>query len=94
MILNFDPHQVAPTLLAFLKRLVLQHRLLPLMPSATYFLSTATKSRQKMPLSNAEGLGTAQSAFVIARQETACKVGCKMDVGCETALRAVRDGFV
>ena len=24
----------------------------------------------------------------------ACKVGCKMDVGCETALRAVRDGFL
>ncbi len=29
--------------------------MIPLMPSATYFLSTATKSRQKMPLSNAEG---------------------------------------
>ena len=26
------------------------------MPSATYFFSTAKKSRQKMPLSNAEGL--------------------------------------
>ena len=23
----------------------------------------------------------------------ACKGGCKMDVGCETDLRAVRDGF-
>ena len=87
------PNSSAPTLLTFLKRLVLQHRLLASMPSATYFLSTATKSRQKMPLSNAEGLGTAQSAFVIARHETACKVGCQMDIGCETALRAVRDGF-
>ena len=46
-----------------------------------------------MPLSNAEGLGTAQSAFVVARHALACKVGCKMDVGCETDLRAVRDGF-
>ena len=26
------------------------------MPSATYFFSTAKKSKQKMPLSNAEGL--------------------------------------
>ena len=51
------------------------------------------KSRQKMPLSCAEGLGTAQIAFVIARHETACKVGCRMDVGCEADLRAVPDGF-
>ena len=46
-----------------------------------------------MPLSNAEGLGTAQSAFVIAQHETACEVGCKRDVGCQTDLRAVLDGF-
>ena len=32
-------------------------------------------------------------AFVIGRHETACEVGYKMDVGCETDLRAVRDGF-
>ncbi len=51
------------------------------------------KSKQKMPLSCAEGLGTAQIAFVIARHALACKVGCKKDVGCETDLRAVRDGF-
>ena len=31
------------------------------MPSATYFLSPATKSRQKMPLSNAEGLAQRKS---------------------------------
>ena len=40
------------------------------------------------------GAGTAQSTFVTARHALACKVGCKMDVGCEMALRAVRDGFV
>ena len=40
------------------------------------------------------GAGTAQIAFVTARHALACKVGCIMDVGCETALRAVRDGFV
>ena len=51
------------------------------------------KSKQKMPLSCAEGLGTAQSAFVIERHALACEVGCKMDVGCETDLRAVPDGF-
>ena len=47
-----------------------------------------------MPLSCAEGLGTAQSAFVVARHALACKVGCKTEVGCETDLRAVPDGFV
>ena len=40
------------------------------------------------------GAGTAQIAFVIGRHALACQVGCKMAVGCETALRAVRDGFV
>ena len=58
---NFDPHQSASALLAFLKRLVLKHRWLPPMPSATYFLSTATKSKQKMPLSCAEGLAQRKS---------------------------------
>ena len=40
------------------------------------------------------GAGTAQIAFVGARHALACEVSCIMDVGCETALRAVRDGFV
>ena len=31
--------------------------------------------------------------FVIARHALACKVDCKREVGCETDLRAVRDGF-
>ncbi len=47
-----------------------------------------------MPLSCAEGLGTAQIAFVALRHALACKVGCKREVGCETALRAVRDGMI
>ena len=47
-----------------------------------------------MPLSCAEGLGTAQIAFVTGRHALACKVGCPMNVGCETALRAVRDGMI
>ena len=51
----------ALTRLAFLKHLVLKHRWLPLMPSATYFFLTAKKSRQKMPLSNAEGLAQRKS---------------------------------
>ena len=38
--------------------------------------------------------GTAQTAFVVVRHALACKVGCKREVGCETALRAVRDGFI
>ena len=40
------------------------------------------------------GACTAQIVFVIARHAPACKVGCKIDIGCETALRAVRDGLI
>ena len=40
------------------------------------------------------GAGTAQTALRVAQHALACKVGCKMDVRCETALRAVRDGFL
>ncbi len=49
------------------------------LPSATYFFSTAKKSKQKMPLSNAEGLGTAQTVFVIIRHVVAFKVGWTID---------------
>ena len=51
------------------------------------------KSRQKMPLSCAEGLGTAQIAFVAEQHEPACQGNCNKDVGCEMDLRAVPDGF-
>ena len=43
--------------------------------STTYFFSPAKKSKQKMPLSNAEGLGTAQSVSVVIRHAVACTVG-------------------
>ena len=36
--------------------------------------------------------GTAQSALRVARHAPACEVGYIIAVGCETALRAVRDG--
>ena len=34
------------------------------------------------------------NAFVTERHASACKVGYIIAVGCETALRAVRDGFI
>ena len=37
---------------------------------------------------------TAQIALRVAQHALAYKVGCKMNVRCETALRAVRDGFI
>ena len=45
------------------------------LPSATYFFSAAKKSRQKMPLSNAEGLGTAQTACVQIQKKVAYCIG-------------------
>ena len=39
-----------------------------------------------MPLSCAEGLGTAQIAFVIAQHETACQVGCPVNLGLRDGL--------
>ena len=51
-------------------------------------------SSSKMPLSRRRGAGTAQTALRVAQHALACKVDCKMDVRCETALRAVRDGFL
>ena len=70
--------------------------------AATYFFSTAKKVGERgttaQQFKNAALMrreaGTAQIAFVTERHALACKVGCKMDVRCETALRAVRDGFV
>ena len=79
---------------ACLKRLVLKRRLLPSMPSATDFFSTAKKRKQKMPLSNAERLAQRKSLCGSHQHALACEVGCPMNVGCETALRAVLDGFI
>jgi hypothetical protein len=41
---------------------------LQLLPSATYFLSTATKSKQKMPPLNCRGGCTAQNVLVDIRR--------------------------
>ena len=57
------------------------------------FFNSKKKEAKNAALMRREA-GTAQSAFVVARHALACKVGCKMAVGCETALRAVRDGFI
>ena len=74
------------TCVARLKRLALQHRLLPSMPSATYlFFNNNKKSRQKNAALKRRGvLCTAQIAFVTGRHALACKVSCKREVGCET----------
>ena len=40
------------------------------------------------------GACTAQIALWVARHALACQVGCQMNMCCETALRAVRDGMI
>ncbi len=57
------------------------------------FFNSKKKEAKNAALKRRGVLCTAQIAFVIGRHALACKVGCKMDVGCETALRAVRDRF-
>ena len=90
--------------MARLKRLVLKRRFVAFDASFGDFLFFNSKKREasgvqlpqqfKNAALNAERLGTAQIALRVAQHALACKVGCKMDVRCETALRAVRDGFV
>ena len=57
------------------------------------FFNSKKKEAKNAALMRREA-GTAQTAFVVVRHALACKVGCKMAVGCETALRAVRDGMI
>ena len=57
------------------------------------FFNSKKKEAKNAALMRREAC-TAQSAFVIAQHALACQVGCKMDVRCETALRAVRDGLI
>ena len=79
----------------YVKRLVLPPRWLPSMPSATSFFFNSKKKEAKNAALKRRGvLCTAQSALRVAQHALACKVGCKMAVGCETALRAVRDGMI
>ena len=58
------------------------------------FFNSKKKEAKNAALKRRGVLCTAQIAFVTGRQALACQVGCKMDVRCETALRAVRDGFL
>ncbi len=58
------------------------------------FFNSKKKEAKNAALKRRGVLCTAQIAFVTGRHALACKVGCKMAVGCETALRAVRDGFI
>ena len=57
------------------------------------FFNSKKKEAKNAALKRREAC-TAQIALRVAQHALACKVGCKMDVRCETALRAVRDGFV
>ncbi len=57
------------------------------------FFNSKKKEAKNAALMRREA-GTAQIAFVTERHALACKVGCKMNVRCETALRAVRDGMI
>ena len=58
------------------------------------FFSSKKKEAKNAALKRRGVLCTAQIAFVGARHAPACEVGCKMAVGCEMDLRAVRDGFI
>ena len=62
--------------------------------AATSFFQQQKKEAKNAALMRRGVLCTAQIALRVARHALACQVGCKMDVRCETALRAVRDGFV
>ena len=59
-----------------------------------FLFFNSKKKEAKNAALKRRGACTAQIAFVIGRHALACKVGCKREVGCETDLRAVRDGFV
>ncbi len=63
------------------------------LPSATYFLSAATKSRQKRPLSNAEGLAQHKSFLWQYAIQWPTQLGYHKNIRCETDSRAVRNGF-
>ena len=58
------------------------------------FFQQQKKEAKNAALMRRGGLCTAQIALRVAHHALACEVGCKREVGCETALRAVRDGFI
>ena len=57
------------------------------------FFNSKKKEAKNAALMRREAC-TAQIALRVTQHALACKVGCKMAVGCETALRAVRDGMI
>ena len=57
------------------------------------FFNSKKKEAKNAALMRREAC-TAQNAFVIGRHALACEGSCKREVGCETALRAVRDGMI
>ena len=63
------------------------------MPSATYFFSPAKKSRQKMPLSNAEGLAQRKPFLWQYAIQWPSEFGCRKNICCETDSRAVHNGL-
>ena len=58
------------------------------------FFSRKKKEAKNAALMRRGVLCTAQIVFLVVRHALACEGSCKMDVGCETALRAVRDGMI
>ena len=58
------------------------------------FFNRKKKEAKNAALMRRGGLCTAQIALRVAHHALACEVGCKREVGCEMALRAVRDGFI
>ena len=58
------------------------------------FFNRKKKEAKNAALKRRGVLCTAQIAFVMGQHALACEGSCKREVGCETALRAVRDGFV
>jgi len=65
------------------------------MPSATYFFSTAKKSKQKMPLAQVpREAGTAQIALVVAQYNGPTWAGCFTNIVLMGTVRCARWCFV
>ena len=62
--------------------------------ATSFFFNRKKKEAKNAALKRRGVLCTAQIAFVTGGHALACEGNCKREVGCETALRAVRDGFI
>ena len=58
------------------------------------FFNSKKKEAKNAALRRRGVLCTAQIALWVAQHALACQVGCQMNMCCETALRAVRDGLI